>query len=59
MERNKQSFTLILSSLLIMSFLPPKACVFGQSGAEPEEELNPNIKDAPIKLAELGRNYIF
>ena len=38
MERNKQSFTLILSSLLIMSFLPPKACVYGQFGAEPEED---------------------
>ena len=59
MERNKQSFTLILSSLLIMSFLPPNTCVFGQTGAEPEEELNLKIKDAPIKLAELGRNYIF
>ena len=59
MERNEQSFTLILSSLLIMSFLSQKACVSGQSGAEPEEELNLNIKDRPTKIRHLGRNYFF
>ena len=59
MERNKKSFTLILSSLLIMSFLLPKAFVCGQSGAEPEEELSLNIKDRPLEIVDLGRNYIF
>ena len=32
MERNNQLFTLILSLLRIVVFIPPKACVLGQFG---------------------------
>ena len=59
MEGNKQSFTQILSCLLIMTFLSQKASVFGQSGEEPEEKLSLNIKDRPTKIVDLGRNYVF
>ena len=35
---NKWLFTLILGSLLVITFIPQKSCVFGQDEPEPEAE---------------------